>query len=103
MKRRARLTLISVGLVALLTGFISAYYLKTDIEKHFQVSLERAEVMKSLAADTIALIQRLARENPLWGAERIRGELVKLGIQVAKWTIQKYLRAVRSQAPERQA
>ena len=54
MKRRARLTLISVGLVALLTGFISAYYLKTDIEKHFQVSLERAEVMKSLAADTVA-------------------------------------------------
>jgi signal transduction histidine kinase len=54
MKRRARLTLISVGLVALLTGFISAYYLKTDIEKHFQVSLERAEVMKSLAADDVA-------------------------------------------------
>jgi signal transduction histidine kinase len=53
MNRRARLTLISVGLVALLTGFISAYYLKTDIEKHFQVSLERAEVMKSLAVDSV--------------------------------------------------
>src|SRR5579864_2111243 len=54
MNRRARLTLISVGLVALLTGFISAFYLKTDIEKQFQVSLERAQVMKSLAADTVA-------------------------------------------------
>jgi signal transduction histidine kinase len=54
MNRRTRLTLISVGLVALLTGFISAYYLKTDIERHFQFSLERAEVMKSLAADTVA-------------------------------------------------
>src|ERR1700688_3789397 len=54
MNRRARLTLISVGLVALLTGFISAYYLKTDIEKHFQFSLERADAMKRLAADSVA-------------------------------------------------
>jgi hypothetical protein len=38
MNRRARLTLISVGLVALLTGFISVYYLKIDIDKHFQFS-----------------------------------------------------------------
>ena len=56
-----------------------------------------------LAADTIALIQRMARENPLWGAERIRGELRKLGIQVAKRTIQKYMRAVRSHPPSGQS
>jgi putative transposase len=49
-----------------------------------------------LDAQTIDLIQRLARENPLWGAERLRGELLKLGVDVAKRTIQKYRRAVRS-------
>jgi putative transposase len=49
-----------------------------------------------LAPDTIALIQRLARENRLWGAERIRGELLKLNIKVAKRTIRKYMLAVRS-------
>lgn len=54
MNRRTRLTLMSVGLVALLTGFISAYYLKTDIEKHFQFALERADVMRKLAADSVA-------------------------------------------------
>jgi hypothetical protein len=32
MTRRARLTLISVCLVALLTGTISSYYLKAEIE-----------------------------------------------------------------------
>ena len=53
---------------------------------------------KRLGANTIALIQRLARENPLWGAERIRGELLKLGVHDAKRTIQKYRRAVRSSA-----
>jgi transposase InsO family protein len=33
----------------------------------------------------------MAQENRLWGAERIRGELLKLGIRVSKRTIHKYL------------
>ena len=41
----------------------------------------------ALAKETIELIQRMSRENRLWGAERIRGELLKLGIQVSKRTI----------------
>ena len=45
-----------------------------------------------LAATTIALIGQMARDNPLWGAERIRGELLKLGLRVSKRTIQKYTR-----------
>ena len=48
-----------------------------------------------LAPDTITLIQHMAKENRLWGAERIRGELLKLDIHVAKATIQKYLRLAR--------
>jgi hypothetical protein len=51
---------------------------------------------RRLDAQTLDLIQRLARDGPLWDAERIRGELFKLGIHVAKRTIQKYRRAVRS-------
>ena len=34
--------------------------------------------------ETIALIEKMAKENGLWGAERIRGELLKLGIEVIK-------------------
>lgn len=33
-----------------------------------------------LPPDTIALIQQMAKDNRLWGAQRIRGELLKLGI-----------------------
>jgi putative transposase len=43
-----------------------------------------------LAQETIQLIRRMALENRLWGAERIRGELLKLGIRVGKRTIQKH-------------
>ena len=39
----------------------------------------------------------------LWGAERIRGELLKLNIQVAKHTIQKYMQAARSKSPSGQS
>jgi putative transposase len=49
-----------------------------------------------IAAETVALIKEMARDNRLWGAERIRGELLKLGIHVCKRTIQKYMRNART-------
>jgi hypothetical protein len=52
-----------------------------------------------IAAETIALIREMATENRLWGAERIRGELLKLDIHVCKRTIQKYMRPVRTHQP----
>jgi len=48
-----------------------------------------------LSVETIALIKEMASANRLWGAERIRGELLKLDIHVAKRTIQKYMRQAR--------
>ncbi len=44
-----------------------------------------------VSPETISLIQKMARENSLWGAERIRGELLKLGFEVSKRSIQKYM------------
>ena len=46
----------------------------------------------TLPVGLIQLIWQLANENRLWGAERIRGELLKLGVSVSKRTIQKYLK-----------
>jgi hypothetical protein len=37
------------------------------------------------------LIRRISIENPLWGAPRIHGELLKLGFEVAQSTEAKYL------------
>jgi putative transposase len=48
-----------------------------------------------LSPETISLIKEMAANNRLWGAERIRGELLKLDIHVSKRTIQKYMKQVR--------
>ena len=41
--------------------------------------------------DLRALIRQLSMENPLWGAPRIHGELLKLGFEVAQSTVAKYM------------
>jgi hypothetical protein len=46
------------------------------------------------------LIRRMSRENALWGASRIHGELLMLGFQVAQSTASKYM--VRCQNPPSQ-
>jgi putative transposase len=55
-----------------------------------------------ISPETIALIKEMASKNRLWGAERIRGELLKLGMRVCKRTIQKYMRHIRLPRPRGQ-
>src|SRR5712691_7944164 len=43
-----------------------------------------------LSAELKALIRLISHENPLWGTERIRGELLKLGIVVSNRSIRRY-------------
>jgi transposase InsO family protein len=45
-----------------------------------------------LATEVRELIATIARDNPRWGSERIRGELLKLGIAVSKRSVQRYRR-----------
>jgi homeodomain-containing protein len=47
------------------------------------------------------LIRRLSRENPLWGAPRIHGELLMLGIDVSESTVGRYM--IRIGRPRSQA
>ncbi len=43
-----------------------------------------------LSAEVRELIATMARDNPLWGSERVRGELRKLGIVVSNRSIRRY-------------
>ncbi|MBK7977559.1 MAG: transposase [Deltaproteobacteria bacterium] len=38
-----------------------------------------------------ALVRQMSLENPLWGAPRIHGEILKLGISVSESTVAKYM------------
>lgn len=51
---------------------------------------------------SIALLKQMAVDNLTWGAERIRGELLKLNIHLSKRTIQRYIRLVRAKRPPSQ-
>src|SRR6476619_5266544 len=47
----------------------------------------RPQIEKALRA----LIRRMSIENPLWGAPRIHGELLKLGFEVAQSSVARYM------------
>jgi hypothetical protein len=44
-----------------------------------------------IAKEVRDLIRRMSLENPLWGAPKIHGELLKLGIEVAQSTVSIYM------------
>jgi len=58
-------------------------------------SRPRSAPQPRVAVETIALIRAMAAANQRWGAERIRGELRKLGSRVAKTTVQRHMRDAR--------
>ena len=44
-----------------------------------------------MGGDLRDLIRQMSRANPLWGAPRIHGELLKLGLTVSQATVSKYM------------
>ena len=54
----------------------------------------------SIDWETRQLIRKICLANPLWGAPRIHGELLKLGIDISEATVSKYL--VRHRGPPSQ-
>ena len=49
------------------------------------------EARPQIDADLRVLIRRMSVDNPLWGAPRIHGELLKLGFEVAQSSVAKYM------------
>ena len=50
----------------------------------------------------IKLIRKMQKENPTWSAQRIQGELAKLGYSVCDNTVSKYMRKPKSGPEKRQ-
>lgn len=54
-----------------------------------------------LPADIRNPVRQISRENPLWGAPRIHGEPLKLGVHIAQSTVAKYMTRRRSPPSQR--
>src|SRR5215469_5390902 len=54
----------------------------------------------SVAVETRELIRQMSRDNLLWGAPRIHGELLKFGIAIGETSVSKYM--VRGRKPPSQ-
>src|SRR5208337_4390301 len=54
----------------------------------------------SVAREIRNLIRQMSSANPLWGAPRIHGELLKLGIEVSQATVAKYMVRMRGTASQ---
>src|SRR5262245_19810453 len=52
-----------------------------------------------LGSEVRGLIAEMSRENPLWGCERIRGELLKLGLSISNRSIRRYRWRGRPRSP----
>jgi transposase InsO family protein len=52
--------------------------------------------------ELIQLIRQLQKENPTWSAQRIQGELAKLGVSVCDNTVAKYMRKPKTDPEKRQ-
>jgi putative transposase len=55
------------------------------------LSRRREKGSRRISSELRQLIERMAKENPTWGAPRIHGELLKLGFDVSECTVSRYL------------
>ncbi len=59
--------------------------------RRYWTSLSKPPGRPKLGAEIRALVVRMASENSTWGAPRIHGELLKLGLRVSQRTVSRYL------------
>ena len=58
------------------------------------LSRRRGNGRPKISSEVRQLIERMAKDNPTWGAPRIHGELLKLGFEVSERTVSRYLAQV---------
>ena len=93
--------LISGGLYGLVPDVLSALAIvkpetvigwhRTGFRLYWRWKSRSPSGRPKLSADIRKLIRDISRANSLWGAPRIHGELLKLGIDVGQTTVAKYM------------
>ena len=78
-------------LAGLVTPDTILRWYRTLVARKYDGSKKRCRGRPPTPVDVAALVVRMAEENPRWGYTRIRGELLPLGHELARSTIQKIL------------
>jgi transposase InsO family protein len=86
--RRRRLA----GIVGIVTPDTILRWYRTLVAKKYDGSHARRPGRPTTKADLVALVVRMAKENPTWGYTRIRGGLKALGQDIARNTIKAILK-----------
>jgi putative transposase len=73
------------------------------VARHWTYSRRGDSAHNALDSDVVALVLRIARENPRWGYVRIVGELKKLGVTVSVTSVHNLLRLHRLHPAPRQS
>jgi transposase InsO family protein len=64
---------------------------RAGFRSYWRLKSRRRGGRPQIETELRALIRRMSIENPLWGAPRIHGELLKLGFEVAQSSVAKYM------------
>jgi hypothetical protein len=64
---------------------------RSGFRLYWRWKLRRRVGRPAVPADIRDLIRTISRDNPLWGAPRIHGELLKLGIDITQSTVAMYM------------
>ena len=64
---------------------------RAGFRRYWRWKSRSPEGRPQIDADLRALIRQMSTDNPLWGAPRIHGEVVKLGFAVAQSSVAKYM------------
>jgi|SRR5262245_1515754 len=64
---------------------------RAGFRRYWRWKSRSREGRPQISTELRALIRRMSIENPLWGAPRIHGELLKLGFEVAQSSVAKYM------------
>ena len=75
-------------------------WLRAGFRRYWRWKSRRRGGRPLVRAELRALIRQMSVENPLWGAPRIHGELLKLGFEVSQSSVAKYM--VRRRGPPSQ-
>ena len=82
---------LSVRLILIVKPDTVVRWHRTGFRLFWRMKSRRGVGRPKISAETRALIREMSKANVLWGAPRIHGGLLKLGIDVSQSTVAKYM------------